>query len=103
MLFRSKPIRYGQPFIIVGPAGSLELLRNLGYRVFDHIIDNHYDTIKDNTQRWLAIVRTLSEIAAADIEQFRDRCCADVLHNQQLFLRSKRDRLNMLFTQLNKQ
>lgn len=98
-----KPIKYAQPFVIVGPAGSLQLLRDLGYRTFDDVIDTSYDTIHNNTGRWLAVVRTLTEIAAADPDDFRAACRADALHNQQVFLASKWDRLNMLFRKINKQ
>ena len=95
-----KPIKYAQPFVIVGPAGSLRTLRSLGYRTFDHAIDNTYDTIEDNTQRWSAVVDTLKELQQRDHKKWFELCRLDLEHNQQLFLASKALRLNKLLTQL---
>lgn len=96
-----KPIKHAQPFVVAGCAGTLQVLRDLGYRVFDRVIDNTYDSITDNTQRWLAVRRVIESIAHGDLDQFRLRCAADVEHNQALFLSSKADRLNMLLRKLN--
>jgi hypothetical protein len=95
-----KPIKHGQPFVIVGPAGSLEQLRQLGYRTFDHAIDNTYDTITNNTARWQAVLKTVQQIKQCDIKQWFADCLEDVLHNQQLFADSKADRLNTLLERL---
>ena len=35
-----KPIKHGQLFFVAGPAGSLQALRDMGYRTFDHVLDN---------------------------------------------------------------
>ena len=39
-------------FILVGAAGSLALLKKLGFRTFNTVIDESYDEIKDNYCRW---------------------------------------------------
>ena len=95
-----KPIKHGQPFVVVAPPGTLQTLRSLGYRVFDSVIDNTYDTITDNTQRWIAVRRVIESIKSGDLEAFRARCAADVEHNRSLFLSSKADRLNMLLRKI---
>lgn len=94
-----KPIKNGQPFVLVAPAGSLQCLRNLGYRTFDSVLDNSYDTETNNTQRWLKIKRTLQQIQTDPHGHFL-RCWDDIQHNQQLFLANKSQRLNTLFTKL---
>jgi hypothetical protein len=91
-----KPIKHGQAFVVAGCRGSLQVLRDLGYRVFDSVIDNTYDTIQDNTLRWIALRGVIESIKTSNLELFRARCAADVEHNQLLFLSSKADRLNML-------
>ena len=91
-----KPIKHAQPFVVAGCAGTLQVLRDLGYRVFDSVIDNEYDLVQDNTQRWIALRRVIESIKNTDLEQFRRACAADVEHNQQLFLSTKANRLNML-------
>lgn len=80
-----KCIKYGQPFVIIGPVGSLEVLRQQGYRVFDHAIDNSYDTIENNTQRWFAVKHAIQRIQQQDMYQWYLRCLDDVRHNQQVF------------------
>ena len=98
-----KVIKYGQPFVIVGPAGSLQTLRDAGYRVFDHVIDNSYDSIVDNTQRWIAVKKTLTTIQNSDLPHWFDACQSDIRHNQQLFDSRLFLPLNILLGQINEQ
>jgi len=98
-----KPIKHGQPFVIAGCHGSLQLLRDLGYRVFDGIIDNGYDRIQNNTDRWLALRDAIERIKHSDLDEFRRLCEPDVEHNKQVFLTGKRARLNRLLEKLNTQ
>ena len=95
-----KAIKHGQPFIIVGPPGSLATLRRLGYRTFDHCIDNSYDSEKDNTQRWLKIVDAIADVKKQNMKEWFMNCLVDVRHNQQLFVASKYNRLNNLLERL---
>ena len=94
-----KPIKNGQPFVLVAPPGSLQCLRDLGYRTFDSVLDNSYDQETNNTQRWLKIKHTLEQIQQ-DPHDMLLRCRDDIVHNQQLFLANKSQRLNTLFTKL---
>jgi hypothetical protein len=82
-----KCIKYGQPFVVVGTAGTLQMLRSAGYRVFDDVIDNSYDEIQDPTQRWLALKRSIEAIKqhANTRADWWGRCLDDILHNQKLF------------------
>ena len=95
-----KCLKHGHPFVLAGGAGSLATLRDLGYRVFDGIIDNTYDTITDNTLRWSSIVRTIESIHSQDMHDVYLKCRPDLVHNQQVFLQSKWNRLNMLFNKI---
>jgi hypothetical protein len=96
-----KPIKNGQPFVIVGGPGSLQALRDLGYRVFDSVIDNSYDLIQDSTQRWLAITETLAQIQFQGLASVYESCRSDIEHNQQLFQSLKQQRLNSFIEALN--
>ena len=83
----------------MGPAGSLAALRSLGYRTFDHCIDNSYDSILDNTLRYLAVRQTIAQIAELspeDMATWFHSCAEDLIHNTELFCRTKWDRLNRL-------
>ena len=95
-----KPIKHGQPFVIVGPPGTLQALRDLGYRTFDHAIDNSYDLETNNTQRWIRVRHAIEQIKQQNLEQWFLSCLDDIKHNQQLFLSSKYNRLNTLYDKL---
>ena len=95
-----KAIKHGQPFILVGCAGSLVALRSLGYRTFDHAIDNSYDTIQNNTERWIAVRSAIAQLKSQDLHTWFDTCRSDVEHNQQLFCSSKASRLNTLLERI---
>lgn len=95
-----KPIKHGQPFFIAGPAGSLQALRNLGYKTFDSVLDNSYDTISDNTQRWMALVHSIKQAHQQGLHQLAVQCETECLHNQQLFVGSKQQRLSNLVSKL---
>ena len=95
-----KAIKHGQPFIVVGCAGSLSALRALGYRTFDHAVDNSYDTIQNNTERWIAVRKTIAQLKSQDLHAWFESCRSDVEHNQQLFCSSKASRLNTLLERI---
>ena len=87
-------------FFVAGCAGSLQTLRDLGYRVFDGILDNSYDLETDNTQRWIRLKSAIAQ-ASVDLPALFERATADIEHNQRLFLATKTNRLNILLEQLN--
>lgn len=89
-----KCLKYGQPFVMIGPPGSLQVLRQQGYRVFDHALDNSYDQIQDNTDRWLAIRKLITDLSTANMQEWFVSCLDDLHHNQLLFgSRQKKDLL----------
>jgi hypothetical protein len=95
-----KPIKHGQMFFVAGPAGSLQALRDMGYRTFDHVLDNSYDLEANNTDRWQMLRQAIQQ-AQFDLPQLFDQAIADIEHNQRLFLAPKTDRLNILLEHLN--
>jgi len=95
-----KPIKHGQLFFIAGAAGSLQMLRDLGYRVFDSVLDNSYDLETDHTQRWMALTRSIY-FAQQQLAQLFEQARADIEHNQQLFQAIKTERLNSLIKDIN--
>ena len=95
-----KPIKHGQMFFIAGAAGSLQVLRELGYRVFDSVLDNSYDIELDATQRWRLLTRSIY-FTQPDLPQLFELCRKDIEHNQQLFLTNKSQRLNNLIKEIN--
>lgn len=94
-----KPIKNCQPFIMFGAVGTIAHLRNMGYKTFDHVIDHSYDSIKNNTERWNHAMKEFQRLMTVDLHQLYLSCESDLLHNQQLFLSPKADRLNTLLEQ----
>ena len=95
-----KAIKFGQPFVIIGTAHSLATLRQQGYRTFDHAIDNSYDEITNNTQRWLAVRNSILKIQSQDMHEWFLKCLPDVKHNQQIFMDAQGSSLNKLQREL---
>lgn len=58
-----RPIALGQPFILAGPAGSLDYLRSYGFKTFDQVWSEGYDLITDPAERLMAITNLMHEIS----------------------------------------
>jgi hypothetical protein len=96
-----KCLKFGQPFVVVGAVGSLQALRDAGYRVFDGLIDNRYDTIVDNTQRWFAVKDAIAQIKHQNMHSWYLKCMPDLIHNQQLYIQRTKPTLERLISYLN--
>lgn len=95
-----KPIKHGQLFFIIGAAGSLQALRNLGYRTFDGILDNAYDAESDHTERWCLLREAIAR-AKPNLAHLYQLAQEDIRHNQRLFLSDKSQQLNILSEKIN--
>lgn len=95
-----KAIKFGQPFVIIGTKNSLQVLRQQGYRVFDHAIDNSYDDIDNNTQRWMAIKNTIKQIRSQDMHKWFSQCLPDIEHNQKVFKQMTNPALDSIISRL---
>ena len=83
-----RPIACGHPFILVATQGSLEYLRSYGFKTFDNIIDETYDTIADPAQRLQAILIEMKRIAMLPHDakqQVYDALRSIAAYNQQRF------------------
>ena len=54
-----KPIVSKQPFMLLAAPGNLAYLKSYGFKTFDSVIDESYDTIQDNDLRTEAVVKQL--------------------------------------------
>ena len=54
-----KPIVSKQPFMLLAAPGNLVYLKSYGFKTFDSVIDESYDSIVDNDLRTEAVVRQL--------------------------------------------
>jgi hypothetical protein len=57
-----RPIACGKPFILAGTHGSLQYLRDYGFKTFGDYIDESYDCIEDPVLRLQAIMHTMQQI-----------------------------------------
>ena len=98
-----KPIKHGQMFFIAGGQGSLQVLRDMGYRTFDSVLDNRYDREPDNTLRWIKLSEAIAQAKSQGLATLFEKCRADIEYNQHLFMQIKTPRLNTLIEQINEQ
>lgn len=64
-----RPIACGQPFILASTAGSLQYLRDYGFKTFNGLIDESYDDIQDPGQRLQCIIHEMQRISNLPTQQ----------------------------------
>ena len=52
-----------QPFILLGAAGSLQHIKDMGFKTFDEFWDESYDTEIDDSVRFTKIINIVEEIS----------------------------------------
>jgi hypothetical protein len=83
-----RPIACGRPFILAAAPGSLQYLKQYGFKTFDGILDETYDTILDPRERLKTIVQEIKRISNLDHDQKRllwTKLYAIAEHNRRLF------------------
>jgi len=82
----AKPIVAGRPFVAFAGQNYLSNLRHLGFKTFESVIDQSYDSIADSTQRMTAAWAQVEWLCEQDPEHVY-RELHDVLqHNHRHFL-----------------
>ena len=80
-----RPMCAGIPAIYVAGRGYVQTLRDLGFSVYDHIIDHSYDNESDNWMRINKVCKELQHILDLYTpEQFYEATVDNTLHNQKL-------------------
>jgi hypothetical protein len=84
----AKPLAIGHPWIVASGAGFYRDMRNLGFRTFDGIIDESFDTIDNHQARMDRIVEIVVDLCQQDLAAFltasRDICKYNQQHLQQI-------------------
>lgn len=100
MLFFSekifKPLLSLQPFILLGNAHSLALLREMGYKTFHPFINEEYDSIDDGQERMnciLAEIDRLSKFSQQEMLTLIDKVSDICIHNYFHIINSRKSRL----------
>jgi len=81
-----KPIAIGHPWIAVANQGFYKGMHNLGFRTFDHIIDESFDQIDNNQDRLNRIVKVVTDLCQQDLVSFLDSTREVCKYNQQHLL-----------------
>ena len=82
-----KPLYQFHPFIVVGRPHLLKYLKEIGFKTFDWIIDETYDTIDDNDLRMEMIVneiKRLNNLSLEDISNLIKNNFSVLEHNHNL-------------------
>ena len=75
------PILNKTPFMVVGNCGTLEFLKSKGFKTFDSIIDESYDSIKDDVTRWNTVLAEVQKLSHQDWQSKRQQVEEIVQHN----------------------
>lgn len=84
-----KPIINFQPFIYVATKGSLQILRDLGFKTFEPYIDETYDQELDNDKRLLMAyeqIKRLCLMTKQEIHEWYWKMQDILVHNHQHLL-----------------
>jgi hypothetical protein len=79
----AKPLAMGHPFIVVGTCHYYRDLRNLGFKTFDSLIDESFDSIDLSSDRLERIIQVVDDLCSNGLEDFM--CAAESIckYNQQ--------------------
>ena len=78
-----------QPFIVIGRPNMLKYLKELGFKTFDWLIDETYDTIEDNNIRMKLIIIEIEKLHKMDFNLLKEKINNnyDILqHNRNVIL-----------------
>jgi hypothetical protein len=91
----AKVLAQGHPWICATSRGWYRDLRRMGFRTFDHIIDESFDLIDDHRDRMERIVTVVNDLCQQDLGSFLAQCEDVCKYNQQHLIEfSQRHRLD---------
>jgi hypothetical protein len=99
-----KPIFNNQFFVTVSSVGHQRHLRELGYKTFGRCIDESYDTIANNQDRFesvLDLTKSLIQSGQDNLHQLYQDLAPEIQHNSQVFLKGMGYRLQAVVDRIN--
>lgn len=82
----AKPIIAKRLFIMFGGRGYLTHLHRLGFQTFHSVIDESYDSIEDNQQRWSSAFAQVEYLCQQPQEEILEKIAPILEHNHNLFM-----------------
>jgi len=83
-----KPMVMKQPFMVFAGPGTLQYLKNYGFRTFDCVWDESYDLEQDHDMRLVKIINIIKDLSHKSDNEFKeiiDKCIEIVDHNHKHF------------------
>ena len=96
-----KPIAMGMPFVISAPAGSLQYLKNYGFKTFDSVWNEDYDTETNDLSRIHKVSNLLENLDRLSEERKNEifkKCIPIIEHNWNHFYHGEFEKV--LWTEL---
>jgi hypothetical protein len=81
-----KPIISGRVFVAIAGRHYLKNLKTLGFETFSSVIDESYDEVADNKQRWTMAMQQIEFLCQQDPVEVYDKLQSVIDHNRQLLL-----------------
>ena len=83
-----------QPFMVVGNYGTLEYLKDKGFKTYPELFDESYDLIEDHNERIEFIVNEVKRLCEMDINKLQKKyksVLSKVTHNRNVIRHWKSD------------
>jgi hypothetical protein len=83
-----KPMVMSQPFILFSPPGSLQYLKDYGFKTFDNCWDESYDCETDSVKRMeklLSLIDHIAGLSQPDFQEIYQRAMPIIEHNRKRF------------------
>ena len=77
-----KPIAMAHPWIVVANAGFYRDMRNIGFKTFNSIIDESFDSIENDLDRITRIAQVVEDLCAGNLPEFLAACRDICKYNQ---------------------
>jgi len=94
-----RSIKNKQIFVLLGQAGTLKELKRMGYKTFDNYIDESYDSILDNSNRFQAVISEFVRIVSLPsdkLETLLEEVDHILKYNYNLYLEKIEKQLKLL-------
>ena len=99
-----KPIFNNQFFVAVSSHNHMAHLRELGYQSFGRVIDEHYDSIENNQERFEAVLTLTKDLCSRPLVELHDiyqQLRPEIEHNHRVFVKGMGYRLQAVVDRIN--
>lgn len=79
------PLLIGKPFMVLGAPGIHQMIKDLGFELYDELFDYSFDTIQDLNQRVTAIsenIKRITNLSLDECRNFHSKIQSKIDHNR---------------------